>query len=503
MRPRFQYLKRFFCSNHNSAPAFGNGRRPAGWGVFLALCVLISGCTATAPVSGDNASGVAEPAQASTETTPAPTPVSTPTPSPTPKPSPTPAPMTVTVDAGSRQQTMVGFGGNYCQVQYTGVALDDIGRYTLETLRPTHVRIPLAMNRWDPDKDAKPRYQTEDPRILETISMIREMRDTYGVAHIIGSIWDAASWMVESETGGTGGVIPDTLYMDTAESIVALLLHIREETGVELDQISFNEPDLGVNVRMGSEATVDFIRIAGPMLDKAGLKTKFLIGDVSQPSPTTQYMDVLLGATDIAPWLGDISYHSWNSSTMSDGLLSAIRKKAALIDKTLIIGEFGYNPGLWKTPEEFPTWQNAWFVANTLYRNIKFAGAQLVLYWELENDYPLMSLDLEPYPAWHVFTQTIDALPPGMTILASQSENESQLGSLAASGEDGSFTLLLLNKTPKDISAVITGAPEKPLQVEMTMEDSYRKDGGQIVPVSGTHTLLIPTKSYVTLSYRP
>lgn len=55
----------------------------------------------------------------------------------TPEPLPTPSPMEVVIDLANEQQTMLGFGGNYCQVQYTGTALDDIGRYTLETLRPT------------------------------------------------------------------------------------------------------------------------------------------------------------------------------------------------------------------------------------------------------------------------------------------------------------------------------------------------------------------------------
>lgn len=478
--------------------------------LMLLMFLIFTGCIGTSPasVSAPPASSTSmdtdpESTPAATEVTPAPTPSPSPSPSPSPTPIPTPVPITVTVNTGNRQQTMVGFGGNYCQVMYTGVALDDIGRYTLETLRPTHVRIPLPMERWDPDNKAEPRYQKEDPRILELLAMIREMKDTYGVAHFIGSIWDAAPWMVESEEGGTGGVIPVALYKETAISISELLLHIREETGVEIEQISFNEPDLGVNVRMGSEATVAFIRMAGPVFDKAGLQARFLVGDVSQPSPTTMYMDVLLGATDIAPWLGDVSYHSWNSSAMSDGLLHAIRQKVAATDKTLLIGEFGYNPGLWKTPEEFPTWQNGWFVANTLYRNIKFAGAQLILYWQLQDNYPLLSPALDPYPAWHVFLQTIDALQPGMTVVESDSGNEAKLGTLAAIGEDGAFSLLLLNKTPKDVSAIITGASDKPLRVEITREDNYRVDNGQSLPASGTHTLIVPTKSFVTLTWQP
>lgn len=413
--------------------------------------------------------------------------------------------MTVTVNPAKTYQTFLGFGGNYCQAMYTGHALDSIGQYTLETLRPEYVRVPIPLNLWEPVNDNKnPTKANSDGfkktgALLELFDVLKVMKEKYGVKNITASIWEAAPWMVESVEGSTGGIIPESLYPEVAESITTFLLFAKNEYGVEIDQVGFNEPDIGTNVRMGASEAVAFIKVAGPMMKKAGLKTKFLIGDVSQPLPTVAYAKTLLSDASIADFLGPVSYHSWNSSSVSDLMLSGIRDFMATTDKILISGEFGYNPGLWKTPEEFPTWQNAWYLANLLYRNIKYAGTNVILYWELENDYPLMSTDLKPYPAWHVVRQTIDTLKPGSILLDSQSGNEALLGSYAAKNENGYFMLQLLNKQDKPVRVTVKGTPEGDMKVRVIQEGRYLADGETNVSRNKIRVLELPPKSMVTL----
>ena len=403
-------------------------------------------------------------------------------------------------------QTFLGFGGNYCQVMYTGHALDSIGQYTLETLRPEYVRVPIPLNLWEPVNDnnsptkANPDGFKKTAVLVELFDMLQAMKEKYGVKNITASIWEAAPWMVESTEGSTGGIIPEGLYPEVAESITTFLRYVRDNYGVEIDQIGFNEPDIGTNVRMGAGEAVAFIRIAGPMMRKAGLKTKFLIGDVSQPLPTVSYAKTLLAEPSITEFLGPVSFHSWNSSSMSNAMLSTLRDFMATTDKLLLCGEFGYNPGLWKTPEEFPTWQNAWFLANLFYRTIKYSGANVILYWELENDYPLMSADLKPYPAWHVMRQTFDALKPGSVLVDCQSEDETFLGTYAAKNNSGYFMMQLLNKRDKPVRVTVKGAPEGKLMVSVTQEDRYLADGGINEPANGLRVLELPAKSMVTLS---
>ncbi len=477
------------------------------------------GFSAVSAMPSEAASAAAAPAPTPSSTpapTPSPTPAPTPSPTPAPTPSPTPAPtpsptpvmkeMTVAVNLAKSYQTFLGFGGNYCQAMYSGHALDSIGQYTLETLRPEYVRVPIPLNLWEPVNDngsptkANPDGFKKTAALVELFDMLKAMKEKYGVKNITASIWEAAPWMVESTEGSTGGIIPEALYPEVAESITTFLKYVRDNYGVEIDQVSFNEPDIGINVRMGAAEAVSFIRIAGPMMRKAGLKTKFLVGDVSQPQPTVAYAKTLLAEPSISDFLGPVSFHSWNSSSMSNTMLSTIRDYMATTDKLLICGEFGYNPGLWKTPEEFPTWQNAWFLANLFYRTLKFTGANVILYWELENDYPLMSTDLKPYPAWHVVQQTLGTLKPGSVLVDSQSEDETLLGTYAAKNKNGYFMMQLLNKQEKTVRVTVKGAPEGKLIVSVTQKDSYLANGGINESANGLRVLELPPKSMVTLS---
>jgi len=472
--------------------------------MLLIPILMLSGCSSAAPAVG---STEATTASATLSQTPAPTPDPTqsPTPDPTPAPTPKPEEISVTVDSSKQYQTFLGFGGNYTQIQYAGKALDSIGKYTLETLRPEWVRVPIPLDLWEPVNDNKKAgtidwagFATTDPKMVDLFTMMKAMKETYGVKNITASVWNIAAWMVDGEPGTKGGVLPEEKYGEVAESMIAFLLHLRDEYGVAVDQISFNEPDIGTNVKMNSTDMIKFVRVLGPMLDKAGLTTKWLIGDVSQPNPAALYMSEMLSVEDIAPYLGPVSLHTWNSSAISDMMLANLRDAMPPTGKILIAGEFGFNPGLWRTPEEFPKWQTGWFLANLIYRTVKYTGTNVILYWELENDYPLMSETLEKYPSWHVFKQAFDTLKPGSVLLDCQSENESFLGSYAAADGKGYFTLQLLNKREKPLLVTVSGLPDGTLSAFVTSETSNQEDFGQHVVTGGTMTLEIPAKSFVS-----
>ena len=54
---------------------------------------------------------------------------------------------------------------------------------------------------------------------------------------------------------------------------------MKEAYGVEADLFSFNESDLGINVRMTGEEHKEFIKKLGAFFAKKGLSTKLLLGD--------------------------------------------------------------------------------------------------------------------------------------------------------------------------------------------------------------------------------
>ncbi len=477
--------------------------------IILAMTVL-SGCTGFNKQSQKTIDETMDASTNSIISTGTPSPSSSDTPentlAATPKPTPAIKVMSVTVDTGKKYQTFIGFGGNYCSGMFNDDVLGSIGKYTLETLRPEYVRVPILLDWWEPVNDnTDPTTINSDgfklsPRVSDIFNMIQSMKNDYGVTTFTASVWNVAPWMVNAEEGTTGGIIPEENYDEVIESIIAWLLYVKDNCGVEINYFSFNEPDIGVNVLMGADSMKSFVSEAGPLFKKAGLNTKFLIGDVSLPTPTVDYAKKMMSDESIAEYLGPISFHTWNSSTISDNMLSTIRDYSLETGKPLFASEFGYNPGLWKTPEEFLTWQNAWFLANLYYRTIKFSGAGLLEYWELQNDYPLMSIELEPYPAWFITRQMMDTIKPGSIFVDCQSSDESLLGTFSALHEDGNFVIHLLNKTEKPIMAIISGAPGGEWNQMVSVDQHYQEMKNDVVENNGTHSLELPPKSVVTLS---
>jgi hypothetical protein len=416
-----------------------------------------------------------------------------------------PAPVKIIIDENKIFQTIEDLGGNYCMASYSPKAQDAVGEYLLDTLKPEYVRVPMPLNKWEPVNDnANPRKMNKkafhDDGVINTLFvMLKDMKEKRGVRNITASVWDIPEWMIGSNTGAGTATIPEKLYDEVIESICAFLLHTKNEYGVDIDYISFNETDLGVNVRFPADEMVVFLKKIGPRLEGYGLKTKFLVGDTHQLGPVVPYVKTVLQNEEARKYCGPISFHSWGGALNLDQEMTAVFEIGKQYNLPVWCGEFGYDAGLWTRPEEYPAWRNAWLMGNLLHRLVKYSGSSVILYWQMMDNYNLASKEQEPYPAYFVWKQMSDNLPAGSQVIGADSQSK-DVWALAAKGSSGHFMAQLMNRTDKPIRVSIQGLPDGKLLLLQTYENHNMEEAGSYEPSGQPVIIELPGKSFSTLT---
>ncbi len=208
-------------------------------------------------------------------------------------------PVTITVDATRPGQLFDGLGGNF---RLQNARTDPpVIQYSLDNLRVAWGRVEMPWALWQPNEDEDPLQEAPagkiHPRVLQAMEMARTL-GRKGIP-IIVSAWSAPNWAVLGGDGSFGqggrGAAPIPAAPNTAgapaagapnapgvagraggrgamgdlnppdgprgnplnpekmarikESIAGYLVYLKEKYGVEAAMFTFNESDLGINVR--------------------------------------------------------------------------------------------------------------------------------------------------------------------------------------------------------------------------------------------------------------
>ncbi len=404
-------------------------------------------------------------------------------------------------------QTITSLSGNYCQALYTPYAQDEVGRFTLTTLKPTHVRFPIPVKKWEPENDnSNPAETRPEAYVMEGVmgdlfNFLREMKTTPGVQNLTASVWDVPEWLVSNPQENQKRRIPRNLYPEFVESVVRFLQVAKGQYGVEIDYFSVNEADGGYQLLFTAPEMIELIRVAGPVFERAGLKTKFLTGDVHKTAAIVPYATPILQETSIRKYLGPISYHSWWSDSVSDKEFRAIAALGKQYGLPVWCAELGYDAFLYKQKEAHQTWSNAWNTAKIYHRVLTLSGATVTQYWTLQNNFPIASADGKPYPAWYVHKQLADNLPAGTQIVEAVSSDD-KLWALAARGEGRHFMTQLLNTSTVEKEVTLSGLPKDALQQVLMHDGEKGKEMGSHKPKAGKLTLKLPPQSITLLTTR-
>ncbi len=394
---------------------------------------------------------------AASTTTPTPLPA---TMTPTPEPN-----LTIELYPNDLRQTIreVG-GGNFIHL-FSGstASLEPVSQLNIQTLSPTIVRVRLGMEDWEPVNDNDDPTTAAADQFQDTgynhaaFDLMRTMKTQHGVTHIIASIWDVPNWMVQNPGETRNRIIPREKYPEAIESIAQWLLHARDVYGVEVDYVSFNEPNIGVNVGLASEDEIEMIRLAGPRFAALGLKTKWLLGDCSNMGSCVNYVTPIWATEEIRPYLGPLAIHSWDSSS-SDWVLEGIADFAKEEGLEVWCTEAGWDPFLWESPTMFPKWFNGLELGMIYSRVLKLTGASVMDYWQMMGqDYSLNDGRI-PYPALEVLHQFKVHFPAGSQVIGS-SKNSDTFFNVAARTPIG-FSVALINGNAEPVVLEIADLPD-------------------------------------------
>jgi O-glycosyl hydrolase len=418
-------------------------------------------------------------------------------------------PAQLTLNAEEPLYRFDGFGGNYCfQIE------SPVTAYTLENLNSRWARTEMSMVEWEPQNDNASPFDTDwgalaardkpNTRLRREFELMRTLQNR-GIP-FVASIWRLPEWLLgdrdTKKPEDQKRVVDPALWDELLESIGSYLLYARHQYGVEPDLFSFNEPEIGVRILFSAEEHREAIKRIGAHLAGLGLKTRMLLGDVSNPRTTHAYVQPAAADAEAMQYVGALSFHSWGGATPAQyGAWASLAEK---IQRPLLVAELGADPSAWQGR----SYDSYWYGIEELrmYQElILHARPQGTMYWEFTADYSLVrqaGSNLSPTGRFWLTKHFTDLTPPGAAVLASASDHPKAL--MTAFERDGAFTVHIANLAAAR-DATLTGLPRHVAswRAVLTSEtESYRELDPIAAEDGGVH-LALPARSLLTLVYRP
>jgi hypothetical protein len=301
---------------------------------------------------------------------------------------------------------------------------------------------------------------------------------------VILSAWSAPAWAVvgkpklrPSPDGVWGNPLDSTKTKEIYKSIADYIFYLKEKYGVEISLFSFNESDLGINIRQTAEEHDKLIKELGAYFVSRGLKTKMLLGDNSDAT-TYQFIYPALNDPETHPYIGAIYFNSrrgWDKETLQKRADAATQ-----LNKPLIVAEGSIDAQAWGYPQIFLEPSYALNEINLYVRLLSICQPESILQWQLTADYSLLA-------GGGIFGDTSKLRPTqrfwNIKQLSSTPENlqavpisgDAKDISVAALGDDqkGIYAIHLVNNgASREIT--IKGIPKKISQFKIFVTDKNR-----------------------------
>jgi len=303
----------------------------------------------------------------------------------------------IALDAFQPGRKFEGLGGNF-RLQNPKTDPPVIS-YCLDNLRVAWGRVEMPWNFWHPDEDSSPieaaLSKQPDPRVRSAMEMARRL-DSIGMP-IILSAWSAPNWAIIGDprdayryrSKGIYGYQLKAEKMDKIyQSIGDYLVYLKQHYGVEVAAFSFNESDLGINVRHTGKEHAEFIKGLGAHLAARGLSTKLLLGDNSDAT-TFDFIIPAMDDPETHKYISAISFHSWRGCT--DDILNKWAGAAIQMNLPLIVAEGSTDAAAWNYPEIFSEATFAIYEINLYIRLCAICHPVSILQWQLTADYSLLT----------------------------------------------------------------------------------------------------------------
>ena len=416
----------------------------------------------------------------------------------------------LTLNTHVQGRQFAGLGGNF-RLQNPKYDLEVID-YCLDNIPVAFGRVELPWRYWQPMQHMDPAAAAKagklNPAVKNAMQMAHRL-DSMGVPFIL-TAWFPPNWAIIGKPNmvPVKGIWGNPLNKDSLnasyKSIADYILYLKKNYRAEPIYFSFNESDLGVNVRITPQEEDNFIKGCGAYFAAHGVKTKMLLGDNSNAT-TWHFIDISMNDAAARPYIGAISFHSW--SGYDRATLQHWADAAVKLNVPLLVGEGGYDAAAYTYPEVFQDPAYALNEINLYTRIIAICQPLSILQWQLTADYsPLVGGGIfgnndQLHPGqrfWNL--KQLASTPKGLFVMPLFVNRPDM--SVAALGDNrkGIFAFHLVN-TGAQRKVELEGLPEsvKQLRMFITSDRLNMKDGGVVKVKHGKPKFKIEESSFTSL----
>jgi hypothetical protein len=303
----------------------------------------------------------------------------------------------IILDAQNPGRKFEGLGGNF-RLQ-NPMTDPQVIQYCLGNLRVAWGRVEMPWSFWHPDENTDPieaaKTRKLNPHVYASMEMAQRLA-SLGMPVIV-SDWAAPAWAILGDPRDafryrSKGIYGYQLNPDKTEkiykSIGDYLVFLKQNYGVEAAMFSFNESDLGINVRHTSQEHAEFIKGLGAHLAARGLVTKMLLGDNSDAT-TFDFIIPAMNDPETHKYIGAISFHSWRGCT--NETLKKWAGAARQLNLPLLVAEGSTDAAAWNYPEIFSEQSFALYEINLYTRLCAICQPLSILQWQLTADYSVLT----------------------------------------------------------------------------------------------------------------
>ncbi len=414
------------------------------------------------------------------------------------------------IDPSKQGRPFDGLGGNF---RLQNAKFDpEVIDYCLQNLRVAFGRVEMPWRFWQPNMNIDPTATADSGKLPVPVKKAMEMAkrvDSLGAPFIL-SAWFPPNWAVVGKVNfrPVNGVWGNPLNRDNMtaiyKSIADYILYLKKNYGCEPKYFSFNESDLGINIRISPQEHDDFIKGCGAYFAAHGVGTKMLLGDNSDAT-TYRFIDIAMNDPEARPYIGAVSFHSWRG--WDTDILQHWADAATRLNVPLLVAEGSIDAAAWNYPDIFQEQTYALKEINLYTRLLAICQPQSILQWQLTSDYsPLIGGGIfgnnEPlHPGQRFWNLKQLSITPKGLYATPITGDGSNLTS-AASGDNGKniYAVQLVNNGAKR-KIVLTGLPAgvKQLQIFTTSKELSMKEGSPVKVKNGKAKFKIEATSYTSL----
>lgn len=422
-------------------------------------------------------------------------------------------PVIIDVDAENPGRRFDGFGGNF-RLQNPKADPAVIG-YCLDNMRVAWGRVEMPWSMWHPDENSDPASDAKAGKLNRHVheSMLMAQRLAEKGMPVILSDWSAPAWAILGDPadafrfrskGIYGYPLNPAKTEQIYKSLADYIVYMKQNYGVEPDMFSFNESDLGINVRHTGKEHADFIKGFGAYMASRGLATRLLLGDNSDAT-TFDFIVPAMDDPETHKYIGAVSFHSWRGC--DDETLEKWAGAARKMNLPLIVAEGSTDAAAWTYPEIFYEQTFALYEINLYIRICSICQPLSILQWQLTSDYSVLRGEgiygtegpLQPTRRFWNLKQ-LASTPEGAFSLPVKSSGEeinvAAFGNLAR----GEYAVHMVNNGAGR-PAEIRGIPADVSSVEVFVTD-YEKNmenTGTIKAAGGSFKITLPPAAMITI----